>query len=95
MVQSDVQTPAPWMTAEPGGIGSPAAMPDPVVIPASRVIPLQTPLELGSQDHAAPRIELQREGDRIVAVHVFCRCGEQITLECHLDQSSAAPPRFS
>jgi hypothetical protein len=86
MVLSDIPTTAPWMTAEPAGVGSPAAMPGPAVIPASRVIPLQTPLELGSQDCTAPRIEVQREGDRIVAVHVFCRCGEQITLECHLDR---------
>lgn len=86
MALSDVSTLAPWMTAESASVGSAPAIPRTAVIPANRVIPLQTPLDLGSQDQAAPRIELQRDGDRIVAVHVFCRCGEQITLECHLDQ---------
>lgn len=86
MVLSDVSPTAPWMVPEPAAAGSLTAPPPTPVVPAHRVIPLQTPLELGSQDYAAPRIEVQREGDRIVAVHVFCRCGEQITLECHVDQ---------
>jgi hypothetical protein len=86
MALSDVSTRAPWRTAEPASVGSPPTVPRSAVIPANRVIPLQTPLELGSQDQSAPRIELQRDGDRIVAVHVFCRCGEQITLECQFDQ---------
>lgn len=54
------------------------------VIPAQRVIPLQTPVELGREHGPGPRIEVQQAHGRVVAVHVFCRCGEHIALECDL-----------
>lgn len=54
----------------------------PSVIRSDRVVPLHTPVELGETRDAGHRIELQRDGDRIVAIHVFCRCGEQIVLKC-------------
>ena len=30
-----------------------------------------------------PKIELQREGDRITRIQVFCSCGQLIELDCH------------
>ena len=55
------------------------------IVPANRVVALQTPLELGGQGTARNRIEVQREGNRVTAIHVFCKCGEQIVLHCDLN----------
>jgi hypothetical protein len=54
------------------------------VIPANRIIALQTPVELGDPQACQPQVELQRKGDSVLAVHIFCRCGERIVLECDL-----------
>lgn len=58
------------------------------IVQSNRIVALQTPVELGSKPAHHHRIELQRDGDRIVAIHVFCRCGEQIVLDCEI----ASPP---
>lgn len=71
--------------ADSGALPPPPAANPAGVIPANRVIALQTPVELGTASCASPRVELQRQGQRVVAIHVFCRCGEQITLECDLE----------
>lgn len=75
----------PRFEAETASMHSQTVGPPVGVIPANRVIALQTPVELGATACAGPRVELQRQGQRVVAIHVFCRCGEQITLECDLE----------
>lgn len=54
------------------------------IIPAHRVISLLTPFDVGDTDQRDTQVEVRREGAGVAAVHVYCRCGERIVLECEL-----------
>jgi hypothetical protein len=59
---------------------SPSA--DASVVRSHRVVSLQTPVELGGACQGRHRVECRRDRGRLTAIHVFCRCGEQIVLQC-------------
>lgn len=54
--------------------------------PSAAPAPVFHPVGAGSSEPAAPasqpRIELQREGDRISLIRVHCTCGQVIELAC-------------
>jgi hypothetical protein len=35
-----------------------------------------------NSNHDQPQLTVEREGERITHIHVQCRCGERIDLEC-------------
>jgi hypothetical protein len=42
---------------------------------SSSVVPVPSPT-------CEPRVSLQRDGDRVVAIHIQCSCGQAIDLAC-------------
>jgi hypothetical protein len=86
---------------------SPAAVPAPssqpanprvtVVSPAGQDLsfrPLGQATPVSRQPPAPvpePRIELQREGDRVSSIRVHCGCGQVIELACAYDPPAAVP----
>jgi hypothetical protein len=56
------------------------------LISANNVRAMSTPMVVGGDrdEHGETTVELVREGGDVVAIHVTCRCGEEIVLECEL-----------
>jgi hypothetical protein len=54
-----------------------------IVNPSEKLQPFQP---LGRAGHGAgqcePRVTLQRDGDRISAIHIQCACGQVVELAC-------------
>jgi len=52
--------------------------------PLSTLEPAATNLSTGNGAHSTcePSVTLQREGDRITAIHIHCSCGQTIDLTC-------------
>jgi hypothetical protein len=44
----------------------------------------------GHATHAAPRIEVVRDGDKVVRILAHCRCGETIAIDCDYADAPAA-----
>jgi len=57
-----------------------------MVVSGRQVVALETPVSLGGCcDGDLPRIEVVPAGPGLVTIHVFCRCGERIALECETE----------
>lgn len=51
-----------------------------------------SPAALPQSPGHEPQVTLQREGDRVSAIHVHCACGRVAELECVYEPAPSAPP---
>ena len=54
-----------------------------------------TPVAAGSAPHAAtcePKVNLQRDGNRVTGIQIQCSCGQVMELSCVYDVAAAQQP---
>ena len=68
------------LSARRGAADAPAMQP--LLAEAAPIAAAPRPAPAPHPAHGEPRIQVQREGDKIIGIQIQCGCGQVIDLEC-------------
>ena len=61
-------------------------------VAAAAVVPAVAAPVAAHAGNCEPKVSLQRDGNRVTAIHIQCSCGQVIDLSCVYDAAPAAQP---